>query len=196
MKYNGVILSGTPGAGKSVLAQKLIEAYNWEKLSLGDYWKKAYQIAHPTKDIDFASFWRSTSREENQRINREAREALKIRSIVCDSRYTAAYCQDLPLLLVYLNAPIETRAYRLLGSNLYAGMDVSQVAAKLVEREDDEVRRGKEFFGEPYDYRNATWYDLILNSNTHSIEDEFKIIQERLSSTLFLPRLMENVHLN
>src|SRR3989338_5132593 len=177
MEYNGVILSGTPGAGKSALAQRLIETYNWEKLSLGDYWKDTYRKAYPQCDVDFATFWRSTSREENLRINREARTILERGGIVCDSCYTAAYCQDLPLLLVYVDARVETRAWRLTGKPLYARMNVTRIAATLTECENDEVTRGKEFFGEAYDYREKELYELVLDSGKLTIEQELQIIR-------------------
>lgn len=193
--YTGVILSGTPGAGKSILVEKLAELYSWKKLSLGDYWKEAWKKAHPQGTMDFAVYWRQSSREENIQVNREARKAFEQGNIVCDSRYSAAYCQDLLPLLVYIDAPVRVRAGRLLGNPLYRGQSMDDIAVTLKLRENDEVLRGKEFFGKSYDYRDSKWYDLILDSSILTIEQELQNIQEQLEKVRVLPRACRNLPL-
>lgn len=195
MEYGGVVLSGTPGAGKSELARRLSAHYGWKKLSLGDYWKTTYRKTHPRGEVDFATFWRDTPREANIRINRNARFLLEGGGMICDSRYTAAYCQDLPLLLVYIDAPLDVRARRLVGGTIYYGQKIECIRKTLETREEDEVVRGKEFFGEAYDYRDARWYDLILDSNQYSIEEEMKILREHTSCGVVLPRAYGNLSL-
>ena len=195
MYYQGVILSGTPGSGKSTLLRAIAERQTWPIFSIGDFWKERWRAAHPQADIDFATYWKNTSYKENLRVNLEARKIYEKGNIVSDSRYSAAYCQDLPLLLVFVNASIEVRARRAIGNVLYQGKNNLAIIETLVQREIDEVTRGKELFGRDYDFRDEGWYDAILNTSRMTIGDELAHLIKSLQENP-RQRLRENIFLN
>jgi len=102
MKYQSIVFSGLPGAGKSTLVEKLKNIYGWPVLAVGDLWRAKWAKLYPNKEIPFEEYWRTTSSEDNKQVNIDFREAVLGKNLIGDSRYTI-YLRDLPVLLVFLN---------------------------------------------------------------------------------------------
>ena len=103
MKYQSIVFSGLPGAGKSTLVAKLQEIYGWPVLSIGDLWRQKWAKLYPNKEISFEEYWRTTSSEDNRQVNVDFREQATKNHLIGDSRYTV-YLKDLPVFLVFLTA--------------------------------------------------------------------------------------------
>ena len=103
MKYQSIVFSGLPGAGKSTLVAKLKEIYKWPVLSVGDLWRARWANLYPDKKISFEEYWRTTSSEDNRQVNVDFREQATKNHLIGDSRYTV-YLKDLPVFLVFLTA--------------------------------------------------------------------------------------------
>lgn len=162
MKYNGIILSGLPKAGKSTLVEGLTKKYNWIAVSIGGMWRAKHKELYPHNEKIFEDWWRTTTKEENLEINRQARKIAEQGHVILDSRYSAFYCQDLPLLRVFLSAPLRVRAGRIAAEN---GLSVEQMEGILEQRDKDELSMGMQLYGKDFDYRSPLYYHLFLDTS-------------------------------
>jgi cytidylate kinase len=180
MKYNSVIFSGLPGSGKSTLCSRLSKEKGWPIYSIGDLWRKEWQRLYPKGEKSFIDYWASTSREENLRMNVVAREIFVKGDVIGDSRYSI-YCKDTDCLLVFITTELNIRAERAKSTGKYQSKSLEDIKGILLQREEDEVRTGRDLFGKDYDYRDKNNYHLVLNSGILTIEEEFKIIADILA---------------
>jgi len=125
MKYQNIVFSGLPGAGKSTLVKKISEFYGWPVHSIGEIWRQRWAAAYPNKELSFEEYWSKSPREDQMRINIEAREIFTQSKIIGDIRYTI-YLRDLPIFLVFMSADLETRATR--------GFGLENTAANRLKR--------------------------------------------------------------
>ncbi len=189
MKYRGVIMSGLPCSGKSVLCKKLSDEYGWKIFSFGQMWRDKWRIAYPDGHISFEEYWRNTSLEENKQVNVEGRELFRKENFTIDSRYSAFYCKDLPYLRVFLYAPLEIRASRCKereDGRVADGLapkarGVEELRVVLQAREEDELQTGIKIFGE--DYRERKHYDVMLDTSGLTIAQEFNCLRGVLETT-------------
>lgn len=179
MKFNSIIISGLPGSGKTTLAEKLSEHYNWQIYSIGQLWRDKWTKLYPNKEVSFSDFWRSTTLEENREINIKARDIFKNGNIIADIRY-AIYARDLPALFLFVTSPLEVRAKRALNSGKYEEYSLEKIKDILIKREKDELITGRQLIDGDYDYRDPSSYHLIINSGMLSIEEEFYLIRNLL----------------
>ncbi|MCU0653329.1 MAG: AAA family ATPase [Candidatus Pacebacteria bacterium] len=174
MRYQSIIFSGLPGAGKSTLVAKIAEIYKMPIFSVGELWRAKWRKLHPGGEVSFEEYWRTTSTEENLQVNIDYREDALKRNFIGDSRY-AIYMRDLPVLLVFLSAELEVRARRGFGLEKYKGKSVDEIKKILCQREVDEVSFSKRLYN--YDYRDSAYYHISLNTGMLSQEEEITIIK-------------------
>lgn len=181
MKYQSIVFSGLPGAGKSTLVKKLNEIYGWPIYSIGEIWRQRWAALYPGKEVPFEEYWRNTSVEDRVQINVDARQMFTASKIIGDSRYTI-YLRDLPIFLVFMSADLEARATRAFGLDKYGGKSIEEIKKILLRREADEVGVGRQLFG--YDYRDSYYYDLVINSGRLSLEEEVSVIRGVIQSNV------------
>lgn len=174
MKYQSIVISGLPGAGKSTLVEKLGKIYGWPVLAVGDLWRAKWPKLYPNKEIPFEEYWRTTSTEDNFQINNDFRETILKQKLIGDSRYSI-YLRDLAVLLVFLNAHLDARARRGVGLAKYNHHSEEEIKKILYDREADELAAGKRLYA--YDYRDNRNYHLTLNTGMLSQEEEITIIK-------------------
>jgi cytidylate kinase len=178
MKYQSIVFSGLPGAGKSTLVEKLKKIYGWPVLAVGDLWRAKWAKLYPDKSVSFEEYWRTTSSEDNKQVNVDFRETVLKNNLIGDSRYTI-YLRDLPMLLVFLSADLDIRARRGVGLAKYNSHSEEEIKKILYQREADEVAASKRLFN--YDYRDSRSYHLTLNTGMLSQDEEIAIIQSVLT---------------
>lgn len=175
LNYNAIILSGLPVSGKSTLARRLSEIYDWPVHSFGDLWREKWSGRYPNGEVTFEEFWRGTTIEENHQMNIEAVEMFKEGKGIIDTRYTL-YFKDLPFLFAFITAPLDVRAKRAKDSGKYVGKSLSDIVSILKEREQDELTFGGKLLGEDYDYRDPKHYHLGINSGNLTVEQEVSLV--------------------
>jgi len=178
MKYQSIVFSSLPGAGKSTLVKKLSEIYCWPVLSVGDLWREKWKKLHSDQEITFEEYWRTSSTSENLQVNADFREEVLKKNLIGDSRYSI-YLRDIPVLLVFLTAGLDLRAKRGFGLEKYQGKSAEEIKKILCQREVDETATSKRLFN--YDYRDPAYYHITLNTGLLSQEEEITIIKGLVS---------------
>ena len=173
MKYQSIVFSGLPGAGKSTLVKKIADIYKLPVFAVGDLWRSKWGKLYPDQKVSFEEYWRTTSTQENLQVNIDYRENALKGNFIGDSRF-AIYLRDLPILLVFLSATIEARAQRGFGLEKYKGKSVDEIKKILCQREVDEASFSKRLYN--YDYRDSAYYHISLNTGMLSQEQEIAII--------------------
>lgn len=176
MKFEAIVISGLPGAGKGVLAKKLGEQLGWKVFSIGDLWREKYKEAHPNDDISFEKFWRNVPTEEQQVMDQSAKKIIEEGKVVGEFRY-AKLCEGLNCLFVFVTADLDVRAKRAMQLGKYKDRDLEGVKEILEMREGDEERIGKDIYGEDYDYKRLDFYNLVIDSGELSIDEEVEVIK-------------------
>ena len=193
MNYNSVALSGLPCSGKTSLCDELVLALrlDWQTHSIGGLFRERYKFWRgenlSRENIKFEEYWAKHVKDEDIReVNNEAGELLKKGKMILDSRYAAVNAKDInSTLLIFLTCSLETRINRSLLK--YRDKSPDEICSILLEREQDECRRGQELygnlFGGEYDYRDPEFYHLVLNTDAGklSIDEEVKLILSALA---------------
>lgn len=177
MEYKSIVFSGLPGAGKTTLVQKLKQLYGWPVYSVGDLWRAQWVEKYPGKEISFEEFWRTSATKDLERVNIDFAKAVIKGDIIGDSRY-AIYLRNLPVLLVFLSADLETRATRALGLEKYQDKSIEEIKQIIQQREVDEIAAGRRLYS--YDYRDSFYYHISINTSMLSQEEEIAIIRSLL----------------
>ncbi len=174
MKYQSIVFSGLPGAGKSTLARRVGQLYGWPVYSAGGLWRAKWARIYPNQEVSFEDYWRTTSVQENLKIDRDLRNIAIRGRVVGDVRY-AVNLLNLPVLLVFLSADIDIRTQRALETEKYKDMALADIRKLLMRREADEVSTGQRLYS--YDYRNSLYYHLSINTAMLSREEEIALIK-------------------
>ena len=175
MEFSSIIISGLPCSGKTTLIERLSKNLDdWKIKSIGKKWRDKWRETYPNGEVSFEEYWRNTGHEENFAVNVEARKEIAEGNIIYDSRYSALYCQDLAALRVFITAPLDVRTLRATQKPEYRVKTFEGVKTILIMREDDEFKRGLDLFGK--DYRAKSHYDLVLDSNEDTIDQELSQI--------------------
>jgi cytidylate kinase len=174
MNYKSIVFSGLPGAGKSTLVEKLSDVYGWPVCSVGNQWRARWKQKYPSNKVPFEEYWRTTSTKDLEQINMDFAEAIIKGNMIGDSRY-AIYLRNLPVLLVFLSADLETRASRAFGLEKYKDKPIEEIKQILQQREVDEIAAGRRLYS--YDYRDSCYYHVSINTGMLSQEEEIAIIR-------------------
>lgn len=169
--YKSIVLSGNPGAGKSALAIALSKEYGWPIYSIGRLWREKYREEHPENDISFEEFWSRTSKDDNRKVNEDAKMIFEKGNVIGELRYTANLDKSI-CLLVFVTADITTRVTRAAGREEYNGMSIQKITETLERREKDELGRAHELYGNDYDYRDPKNYHVVIDSGKLTVAQE------------------------
>lgn len=172
-QYKRIILSGFVGAGKSTLAYRLRDVYQWPLYSIGDTWRAMWKEKYPDANPSFEKFIEGLTRKDDSEMNERMRASFEKEYMIGDARYSLCY-KDIPALFVFITAPLVIRAQRALQTEKYKGKSVEEIKRILIEREEHEVEVCKDICGA--DYRDTSQYHLVLNSGLITLEEEVNIV--------------------
>lgn len=174
-KYNGILFSGLPGSGKTTTSRQLAEHLGWEVFYVGGLWREEWSKKYPNNEIPFEQYLHTITLEDDTAMDRRAHQMLARGTMIGDM-WHGIIGDSLPILRVFITAPLDIRAERALQTNKYVGKTTDEIKELLVGREERQLEVAKKIYGDWYDYRDPAGYHLTLNSGLLSVEEKISSV--------------------
>ncbi len=176
-----ITISGTPGSGKSTVAQLLHESLNISYIYSGMLFRQSAK-EHKMNLEDFGKYCEKNP-EVDKELDEKQIELLKKGDILLEGRLAGwlAYKNKIPAIKIAINTDIKTRAERIVKRE---GGDVAQREKEINERERSENARYKKYYN--IDLKDFSIYDLVIDSSDKNPEEIVNIIVEKINmETIF-----------
>lgn len=160
-------ISGPIGSGKSSVGKKLAERLHYRFFSGGTFFRQLASEYGMTLE-EFNRYAESHVEIDKKQDDLILNFMRGNDNFVVESRLAGWLCykNEVDSFRIYVDAPFDTRVERVSGRE----DEAEEVMRDLVaEREDSELKRYAEFYG--VDYRDPEYYDLIINTDHHSVEE-------------------------
>ena len=168
-----ITISGTPGSGKSTVAQLVGKQLGLHYVYSGEFFRKMARDHHMSLE-DFGKYC-ETHREIDEQLDAHQLKILQKGNVVLEGRIAGwiAHRNEIPAVKVLLHADIKTRSERIV--NREQG-DVATRRMEIVERERSEATRYKTYYN--IDLGDTSIYDLVIDSSDKTPEEIVAIILE------------------
>ncbi|UCB58280.1 MAG: AAA family ATPase [Thermoplasmatales archaeon] len=170
-----ITISGTPGSGKSTIAQLLHKRLNLRYVYSGLIFRETAEKYNMTLE-EFGKYC-----EENSNIDKELDEKqveiLKKDDVILEGRIAGwlAFKNNISAFKIMINADIDTRAKRIV--NREKG-NVDKRKKEILERERSESARYKKYYN--IDLIDSSIYDLVIDSSDKTPEEIIEIIMKKI----------------
>lgn len=173
--YNGILFSGLPGAGKTTTSRQLAERLGWPTFYVGGFFREEWAKKYPNGEIPFERYLNTITSEEDRAMDQRAHAMLAHGNIIGDM-WHGIIGDGLPILRVFITAPLHIRAERALQTDKYKGKTIEEIKALLQGREERTLSVAKKIYGDWYDYRDPSGYHITLNSGLLSVEEKISSV--------------------
>ncbi|MBI4239487.1 AAA family ATPase [Candidatus Uhrbacteria bacterium] len=171
MKYKGILISGLPGSGKSTAAKQLAPLLGWPILYIGGLWREQWKQKYPNGEMSFENFMETISEQKHKEMDAYARDMLAKGSIIGDM-WHEKIAEGLPILRVFISAPLEIRAQRAINTGRFDGKTIEEIKVLLQQREELQANEAKKIYGPDYNFRDPSIYHIALNSGLLTVEEK------------------------
>jgi cytidylate kinase len=181
MSMTTITISGTPGSGKSTVADLLHERLNLPYVYSGMIFRETAQ-KHGMSLEEFSRYCENHSDIDRELDDRQV-ELLQQGNLILEGRLAGwlAYRHHLPAFKIMLEADSTLRAQRIV--NREQG-DVEERKREMLQREQSEKKRYETYYG--IDLSDTTIYDLVIDTSDKTPEEIVEIIIQRLKDTHYL----------
>ena len=186
MPHQIITISGTPGSGKSTIAQKLAEKLNAERIYVGAIRRELarekgitleelneYGLTHPETDVDI-----------DQKIAIQAREAAKKGIVIVEGRVQFHFIPE--SFKIFIKVAVEAGARRIWKQvqneeakklrNEGQAKSLIQLETEIKNRVANDKKRYKKYYN--LDHTDEAHYDLVIDTTKITAEAATaKIIQ-------------------
>ena len=170
-----ITISGTPGSGKSTVAEILEKKLGIKRIYSGMIFRETADKYKMSLE-EFGKYCEKNSDVDKELDNRQL-EILKNGDVILEGRLAGwlAYLNKIPALKVIIVTDIETRAKRIV--NREAG-SVEKRKKEIIKREKSEILRYKKYYN--IDLKDTSIYDVVIDSGNKTPEQIVDIILEKL----------------
>lgn len=173
--YNGILFSGLPGSGKTTTSRQLAEVFGWPVFYVGGLWREEWARKYPNQELSFENYLHTITLEDDTAMDQHAHDMLAKGKMIGDM-WHGAIGEGLPVLRVFITAPLQIRAERARATDKYTRKSVEEIKMLLQMREERQLEVAKKIYGEWYDYRDPAGYHVTLNSGLLSVEEKISSI--------------------
>jgi len=181
MRKGIITISGRPGSGKSSTANLVAKELGYDRFSTGDFMRKmALDRGITLADLGKLA---ETDSAIDTAIDTESKKLRAREGTVIDSRL--AYCFIPESFKVFLDLPLtisEERIRKDLRNNKLRGLSdplkEEEIYKKTIARLESEQKRYRELYGIS-DYSDKSNFDLVVDTDTHNLEQVVEIILKR-----------------
>jgi predicted cytidylate kinase len=170
-----ITISGTPGSGKSTIAELLEKKLDLKYVYSGMIFRDIAKKYKMTLEA-FGKYCEEHSEVDKELDDRQL-EIIKEGDVIVEGRLAGwlALKNNIPALKVMINADIDTRANRIV--NREKGT-VDKRKEEIIKREKSEAARYKNYYN--IDLNDTSVYDLVIDSSNRSPEEIVEIILKKL----------------
>jgi len=177
MHFNGILFSGLPGSGKTTTSRQLAEKLGWPVFYIGGLWRDEWARRYQNAELTFEDYLNTITLEEDRAMDDRAHEMLAKGGIIGDM-WHGRIGEGLPILRVFITAPLEIRAERGMKTDKkeIKGKSLEEIKGLLNEREERQLGVAKKLYGTSYDYRDSSGYHITLNSGLLTVEEKISTV--------------------
>jgi len=170
-----ITVSGTPGSGKSTIAQLLHEKLGIKYVNSGMIFRESAE-KYKMSLGEFGKYCEKNIKIDKEIDNRQV-EILKKGNVILEGRLAGwlAFKNDIPSFKIMIDADINIRAKRVV--NREKG-NVDKRKKEIIEREKSEATRYKNYYG--INLSDISIYDLVIDSSDRKPEEIIDIVLEKL----------------
>lgn len=170
-----ITISGTPGSGKTTVAQILEKKLGLKYVYSGIIFRELAKKYNMTL-YEFGKYCEEHSQIDKELDDKQL-EILKKGDVILEGRLAGwlAHKNNIPALKVLIDADLETRARRIVNRERGA---VEKRKKEIQEREKSEAKRYKEYYG--VNLKDRSIYDIVIDSTDKTPEEIVELILKKL----------------
>jgi len=171
-----ITVSGTPGSGKTTVAQLLHEKLRIPYIYSGLLFRETAEKYKMSLE-DFGKYCEKKA-EVDKELDARQVEILKEGNVILEGRLAGwlAYKHKIPSFKIAITTDIKTRAERIVKREKG---DAKQREKEILERERSENARYKKYYN--IDLKDFSVYDLVIDSSDKTPEEIVNIIVEKIN---------------
>jgi cytidylate kinase len=166
-----ITISGTPGSGKSTVAQILEKKLGLRYVYSGMLFRQLAK-KHKMSLEEFGKYC-ETHREVDQELDDAQLEILQKGNVIVEGRLAGwlAYRHNIPAVKIVIDTDLETRAKRIVKREKGA---IEQRKWEMENREKSEALRYKNYYN--IDLKDTSIYNLVIDSTNKTAEEIADVI--------------------
>jgi len=170
-----ITISGTPGSGKSTVAELLKDKLGLKYVYSGMIFREMAK-KHNMSLEEFGKYCEKNS-DVDKELDKRQVEILKEGDVILEGRLSGwlAHINNIPALKVAIDTNLDTRARRIV--NREKG-SVEKRREEILKRAKSEATRYKKYYN--IDLKDASIYDLVIDSGDKTPEEIVNIIIKKL----------------
>ena len=170
-----ITISGTPGSGKSTVAELLKEKLGLKYVYSGMIFREQAEKHKMTLE-EFGRYCEQNSKVDRE-LDEQQVEILKQGDVILEGRLAGwlAYRNNIPAFKVMLDTNVDTRAGRIVKRE---NGDVEKRKKEINKREQSEAKRYKNYYD--IDLKDTSIYDLVVDSGDKTPEEIVDLICSKL----------------